>query len=51
MDIHVQGNWYANVDVKKVYVDTDINATDGVVRANDVDLDPWVVGIGFGYRF
>jgi outer membrane protein len=51
MDIHVRDRWYANIDLKKVFVDTDINVNNGVVRANGTDLDPWVLGIGFGYRF
>jgi len=51
MDVHIRDRWYANIDVKKVFVDTDINVNNGAVRANGTDLDPWVVGVGVGYRF
>lgn len=47
-DIPLQGNWYANLDVKKLWIDTTAKFTG--VRA-DVDIDPWVVGVGVGYKF
>ncbi|MDX2095204.1 MAG: OmpW family outer membrane protein [Alphaproteobacteria bacterium] len=49
-DIPIQGNWYANVDVKKIYIDTNAKFSNNAVRA-DVDIDPWFVGIGLGYKF
>lgn len=51
MDVQVKDRWYFNVDVKKLFLNTDVNVNNGLVRANDVDLDPWLVGVGFGYRF
>jgi len=50
MDIAIGGNWSANVDVKKIFLNTDVKVNGGAINA-DVDLDPWVVGIGIGYRF
>lgn len=52
-DYALGNNWYFNADVKKIFLDTDVTVTTNtgtVVRAN-VDLDPWVVGVGFGYKF
>ena len=49
-DIGVQGPWSLNVDVKKVWFDTDATINDGALRS-DVALDPWVVSVGFGRRF
>jgi outer membrane protein len=45
-------NWCLNVDVKKVWVDVDatVHALGTTVRTN-VDVDPWLIGVGFGYRF
>lgn len=43
--------YFLNADVKKLFLSTDVKALGGLVRANDVDLDPWIVGIGVGYRF
>jgi outer membrane protein len=49
-DIPLEGNWYANVDVKKVYIDTKATFSPSGVTAN-VDIDPWIVGVGVGYKF
>jgi outer membrane protein len=50
VDIHLQGNWFFNVDVKKLWLDTEATINGGAVRA-DVAIDPWLVGVGLGYRF
>lgn len=49
-DIAVQGPWSVNVDVKKVFFNTTANVNSGALKA-DVDLDPWVVSVGFGRKF
>ena len=51
IDIQVDDRWYFNVDVKKIFLDTDINLNQGAVRVNDADIDPWIFGAGIGYRF
>lgn len=53
VDVHLGGGWYANADVKKVFLETDATYKAGnvtVARAN-IDLDPWIVAAGVGYRF
>ncbi len=50
VDIPIQDGWYFNVDVKKVYIDTTAKFSPSGVRA-DVDIDPWLVGVGIGYKF
>ena len=50
VDVAVSGPWSLNVDVKKVFFKTDaVDTTNGV--KSKVNLDPWVVSAGFGYRF
>lgn len=49
-DYQINENWYANFDVKKVFLNVDASLNHGGVKA-DVDLDPWDVGVGIGYRF
>ena len=52
-DLALGDGWYLNADVKKVWMNTDVtwNNTDlGTVRA-DVDIDPWIISAGVGYRF
>ncbi|WP_417456473.1 OmpW/AlkL family protein [Kordiimonas sp.] len=50
VDFRIKDNWYFNVDAKKLWLNTDVSINGGGVTA-DVDLDPWVLGVGFGYRF
>ncbi|MFZ5670742.1 MAG: OmpW/AlkL family protein [Pseudomonadota bacterium] len=49
-DIAVQGPWSVNVDVKKVFFDTDARINGGALRS-DVTLDPWVISVGLGRKF
>ncbi|RCK39454.1 membrane protein [Thalassospira xiamenensis] len=49
-DYAISGPWSLNVDVKKIYLNTDVSVNGGAVKA-DADLDPWLFGIGVGYRF
>ncbi len=49
-DIPLKDNWYFNVDAKKLYVSTVAKFNDSAVRAN-VNLNPWIIGAGIGYRF
>lgn len=49
-DYHLEGNWFFNVDVKKLWLETEAT-TEGVAVSEDVDIDPWVIGVGFGYKF
>lgn len=52
VDIPLGGNWSLNIDVKKVWINTDVRLETGAgtVRA-DVDIDPLIVGVGIGYRW
>jgi outer membrane protein len=54
LDLSLGGGWYLNADVKKVFLETDATwrtaAGVPIVRA-DVELDPWIVSAGIGYRF
>lgn len=52
VDIPIGGNWTLNVDVKKVWINTEatLDTVPGLVHAN-VDIDPVIVGVGLGYRW
>ena len=49
------GGWLLNADIKKVWINTDVtvdfSSALGATVDADVDINPTVVGIGFGYRF
>jgi len=49
-DVPLGNNWYANIDVKKVFIKTQANFSPSGVRA-DVAIDPLLVGVGIGYKF
>lgn len=50
IDYKINDTYSLNFDVKKVWVNSDVKINGGNIRA-DVDLDPWVVGVGVGYTF
>ncbi len=50
VDVHLTGNWYANVDVKQVFMTTTANVGEGAATAR-VNLNPTLVGVGIGYKF
>ena len=49
-DVQLTGPWGLNLDVKKVWFNTDASINGGALQS-DVDLDPWVVSIGLTRRF
>jgi len=49
-DFGLGNQWVFNLDVKKLWLNTDVTINGGAITA-DVDLDPWIFGAGFGYRF
>lgn len=50
VDYAIAGNWSVNLDVKKIFLRTDVSVNGGAVTAK-ADLDPWLIGVGIGYRF
>ena len=50
VDVALGGGWYANLDVKKTWIDTEARWIGTNVTA-DVDVDPWIFTAGVGYRF
>jgi len=53
VDVSLGGRWYANVDVKKIFLDTKVHleAANVIPTSADVHIDPLLVGLGIGYRF
>lgn len=50
VDIAIKGDWSANIDVKKVFFETDADINNGALKS-DVTLDPWVISAGVTRRF
>ncbi len=55
IDYELDDKWFLNVDIKKIFIQTDatINATTalGATVGADVDINPLVIGFGVGYKF
>lgn len=49
VDIPLSGNMYLNLDVKKVYIKTDVYI--GSANQGSFKVDPVLVGVGLGWRF
>lgn len=54
-DIDLNDKWFINADLKKIFLNTTatVNATTalGATVDADVDINPLILGIGFGMRF
>ncbi|NMM36229.1 MAG: OmpW family protein [Glaciimonas sp.] len=50
VDYKLDKNWSLNLDVKKVQIRSDLS-TAGGTKLGTVKIDPWLVGVGVGYRF
>ncbi|MFJ2988021.1 OmpW family protein [Collimonas sp. NPDC087041] len=49
VDYKLDKNWSLNFDVKKVQIRSDVYA--GGEQISRVKIDPWLIGVGVGYRF
>ncbi|CAG9296777.1 OmpW/AlkL family protein [Celerinatantimonas diazotrophica] len=51
-DYAIAGNWSFNVDVKKIFLRTDVHTTVGSTHVTaSGHINPWLLGVGVGYRF
>ncbi|PWC56407.1 OmpW family outer membrane protein [Azospirillum sp. TSO22-1] len=52
-DFYLTDNLLLNIDVKKVFLKTDVHGTTnvGLDWNSKVTLNPWLVGVGVGYKF
>lgn len=49
-DFNLGNGWLANADVKYLWIDTDVKLKNGP-KIDSLDINPWVIGFGFGKRF
>lgn len=50
VDIQLDRQWFLNLDLKKVQIRTDVRDPSGATLST-VRADPWLFGVGVGYRF
>ena len=54
VDINLDDGWLINADVKYVNIETDVELrpNGGVwTKIDDLDINPWVIGVGIGKKF
>jgi outer membrane protein len=52
VDIGINEHWAINFDVKKIWLSTDVSVRALATNVKtEVDIDPWLFGIGLAYRF
>ena len=49
-DYNISGHWFANFDVKQVFLNTEARINGGTIIAKTA-LNPTIIGAGIGYRF
>ncbi len=54
-DYNLENKWLINFDVKKIWFDTkvtlDLNQNGDYKKIDNLDIDPWVISVGFGKKF
>jgi len=50
-DYRFDEHWAINVDVRKIWISTDVTLVAGATINADVDINPLVVTVATGYRF
>lgn len=50
VDYNFSGHWFANFDVKQIFLNTTASINGGAIKAHTA-LNPLVIGAGIGYRF
>lgn len=52
LDFDLNDYWFLNLDIKKLLLTTDVkvNIGDGIIPV-EVDINPWIVGVGVGVKF
>jgi len=51
IDFFVFKDWLLNVDVKYIWIDTKARLTGAVPGTVHVNVNPWVIGVGFGRKW
>ncbi|MBS0376830.1 MAG: OmpW family protein [Proteobacteria bacterium] len=50
-DVKLADQWFLNADVKYVQLSNDVKVKATGAKLTTLNADPWLFGVGFGYRF
>lgn len=51
VDFDINDTWFANIDFKKMDINTYANLTGAVTAKIDANIDPVIIGVGIGMKF
>ena len=51
VDMDINKDWYFNFDVKYIQIETEAELSGAVADKFDVEINPWVIGLGVGTTF
>lgn len=51
MDIPINNKFFFNIDLKKIYIDTDVKSTTTGATLANFKINPVVIGVGVGMKF
>lgn len=49
-DIPIKGDLFVNVDIKKIWLKTDVMAAQTTTVLDTLKINPWVYGLGLGFK-
>ncbi|MFO1018756.1 MAG: OmpW family outer membrane protein [Hyphomonadaceae bacterium] len=50
-DYRLDDHWGVNLDVRRIWIDTDVTISGAINATDSVDINPWVVSTSVAYRF
>jgi outer membrane protein len=50
-DIEINKRFFFNVDIKRIWMDTDVKLKATCATVTNLKIDPWIFGIGVGMKF
>lgn len=51
VDYRLNERWSLNFDVRRIWINTDVTISGDINATDEVDINPWVISTGIGYRF
>ena len=51
VDYRIDEHWGLNLDVRRIWINTDVTISGDLAATDEVDIDPWVVSTSIAYRF
>jgi len=50
-DYRLDDHWALNLDVRRIWINTDVTISGDINATDEVDIDPWVISTAIAYRF